>query len=73
MVTTEPPLTGDAGAGVPKRDKRMSLGQHLVELRKRLMIAGLALIVGMVIAFFITDWVIALITEPTAGHRPDRG
>ncbi|KQZ84651.1 preprotein translocase subunit TatC [Microbacterium sp. Root166] len=42
----------------------MSLGQHLVELRKRLMWAALALIVGMVVAFFITDWVIALITEP---------
>ncbi|MET0812722.1 MAG: twin-arginine translocase subunit TatC [Microbacterium sp.] len=42
----------------------MSLGQHLVELRKRLMIAAAALIVGMVVAFFITDWVIWLITEP---------
>ncbi|MET0672665.1 MAG: twin-arginine translocase subunit TatC [Microbacterium pygmaeum] len=42
----------------------MSLGQHLVELRKRLMWAALALIVGMVVAFFITDWVIWLITGP---------
>lgn len=42
----------------------MSLGQHLVELRKRLMIAALALVVGMVVAFFITDWVIWMITEP---------
>jgi len=42
----------------------MSLGQHLVELRKRLMIAAAALVVGMVVAFFITDWVIWLITEP---------
>lgn len=42
----------------------MSLGQHLVELRKRLMIAAGALVVGMVVAFFITDPVIHLITEP---------
>ncbi|HWM15614.1 MAG TPA: twin-arginine translocase subunit TatC [Microbacterium sp.] len=42
----------------------MSLGQHLVELRKRLVIAAAALVVGMIIAFFITDWVIWLITEP---------
>ncbi len=42
----------------------MSLGAHLVELRKRIMFAALALIVGMVVAFFITDWVIWLITEP---------
>lgn len=48
----------------PRRDKRMSLGQHLVELRKRLFIGAAALLVGMVIAFFITDWVIELISEP---------
>lgn len=42
----------------------MSLGQHLVELRKRLVYAVIALIIGMVVAFFITDWVILLITEP---------
>lgn len=42
----------------------MSLGQHLVELRKRLVYAVIALILGMVVAFFITDWVIYLITEP---------
>lgn len=53
---------GDANA--PRRDKRMSLGQHLVEFRKRIVIAAIALVVGMVIAFFITDWVIWLITEP---------
>ncbi|MCR2762091.1 twin-arginine translocase subunit TatC [Microbacterium sp. zg.B48] len=42
----------------------MSLGQHLVELRKRIILAALALIVGMVVAFFITDAVIYLITVP---------
>ncbi|WP_243075270.1 twin-arginine translocase subunit TatC [Microbacterium sp. SS28] len=42
----------------------MSLGQHLVELRRRLVIAALALVVGMIVAFFITDWVLWLITEP---------
>ncbi|WJL97382.1 twin-arginine translocase subunit TatC [Microbacterium sp. ET2] len=42
----------------------MSLGAHILELRKRLMIAVLALIVGMVVAFFITDPVIRLITLP---------
>jgi sec-independent protein translocase protein TatC len=52
------------GPEAPKRDKRMSLGQHLLELRKRLMLAALALIVGMVVAFFITDPIIHWITEP---------
>ena len=67
MATAGPPRVADPGE--PRRDKRMSLGQHLVELRKRLMIAALALIVGMVVAFFITDRVIYLITEPIRDDR----
>lgn len=62
MATAEAPRVDDFDA--PRRDKRMSLGAHLVELRKRLMYAAIALIVSMVIAFFITDAVIHLITEP---------
>ncbi|GAA2015333.1 twin-arginine translocase subunit TatC [Microbacterium ulmi] len=42
----------------------MTLAQHLVELRKRLMIAAVALIAGMIAAFFLTDPLIWLITEP---------
>jgi len=48
----------------PQRDKRMTLAEHLVELRKRLIIAGIALVVGMVLAFFLTDAVIWAMTEP---------
>lgn len=62
MATAQAPRVDDFDA--PRREKRMSLGEHLVEFRKRLMYAALALVVGMVVAFFITDWVIALITEP---------
>lgn len=62
MVATEPSRVGERGA--PRRDKRMSLGGHLVELRRRLILAAIALIVGMVVAFFITDGVIALLNEP---------
>jgi sec-independent protein translocase protein TatC len=62
VATAGSPRVADPGE--PQRDKRMSLGQHLVELRKRIMYAAIALIVGMVVAFFITDWVIWLITEP---------
>lgn len=51
----------------------MGLGQHLVELRKRLMIAAAALIVGMVVAFFVTDPVIHLITEPIRVVADARG
>lgn len=51
----------------------MSFGAHLVELRRRLGIAAFALIVGMVIAFFITDPVIWLIAEPARQVEAQRG
>lgn len=51
----------------------MSLGQHLIELRKRLMYAALALVVGMIVAFFITDGVIDLLTEPIRIVSAQRG
>ncbi|MGK3952999.1 twin-arginine translocase subunit TatC [Microbacterium sp. I2] len=51
----------------------MSLGQHLVELRKRLMIAAIALVVGMVVAFIITDPIIHWVTGPIRQISEDRG
>ena len=51
----------------------MSLGQHLIELRKRLMISAIALVVGMVVAFFITDAVIQLLTIPINAIAMERG
>jgi len=57
----------------PRRDKRMSLGQHLVELRKRLMIAALALVIGMIVSFFLTEWIIWAMTEPIRIVAEERG
>lgn len=51
----------------------MSLGAHLIELRRRLMIAAAALLVGMVVAFFITDVVIDVLTEPIRIVADNRG
>ena len=42
----------------------MSLGGHLVELRRRLTISAAAVVVAMIIAFLITDPIINFITEP---------
>jgi sec-independent protein translocase protein TatC len=42
----------------------MSLAGHLAEIRKRLLFSVVGLLVGMVGAFFLTDAVIWLITQP---------
>jgi sec-independent protein translocase protein TatC len=47
------------------RDKgRMSLAQHLAELRRRVLVAAIAIVVAMAVAFVVTDPIIHLITEP---------
>lgn len=51
----------------------MSLGQHLIELRRRLIIAAIALVVGMVIAFVVTDPIIHWITGPIREITDRRG
>lgn len=42
----------------------MSLAEHLIEFRKRLLIAAAGLLVGMIVAFVITDPVIHFLTGP---------
>lgn len=39
------------------RDRRMSLGQHLIELRKRLFRSAIAVLLGAVAGWFVYDWV----------------
>lgn len=49
------------------REKRMSLGAHLIELRKRLFISAIAIVVGMVAGWVLTDlFVWEAIQEPVA-------
>ncbi|MFT4258739.1 twin-arginine translocase subunit TatC [Microbacterium sp.] len=51
----------------------MTLGQHLLELRKRLAIAAAALIVGMIIAFVITEPIIDLLAIPIMDIAKEEG
>ncbi|TQK19474.1 sec-independent protein translocase protein TatC [Microbacterium sp. SLBN-154] len=51
----------------------MSLSAHLLELRRRLMFAVIALVVGMVVAFIITDPIIYWITGPIRDIAATRG
>lgn len=51
----------------------MSLAGHLVELRNRLLIAVAAIIVAMVVAYFLTDPFMDLITRPVHEIAAARG
>lgn len=42
----------------------MTLAGHLRELRRRLIIAALALLAGMIASAFLTDWIITWLTFP---------
>lgn len=60
----------------PKRgsdpERRMSLAQHLVELRRRLTIAAIAVFVGGIAGFVLSDWVIQLLLLPIKAVAEDR-
>ncbi|MDX2375309.1 twin-arginine translocase subunit TatC [Microbacterium sp. LRZ72] len=51
----------------------MTLAQHLVELRRRLTIAVIGLVAGMIIAFLVSDVVIDLIAQPIEIIAQERG
>lgn len=51
----------------------MTLAAHLVELRKRLVISIIGLVLGMVAAFLVTDPIIWFITEPIRILDEQRG
>ncbi|WP_292835939.1 twin-arginine translocase subunit TatC [Microbacterium sp.] len=51
----------------------MTLGAHLVELRRRFVIGAIALVVAMVVAFLLTDWIIWAMTEPIRIVAEQRG
>lgn len=47
-----------------RRERRMTLAAHLKELRRRLVIALIALVVGMIISFVLTDYIIDFLIRP---------
>ncbi|MFZ4895210.1 twin-arginine translocase subunit TatC [Plantibacter sp. Mn2098] len=51
----------------------MSLGAHLVELRKRLFFAAIGIIIGMVIGFLISEIVIDAMSAPIKVIADERG
>jgi sec-independent protein translocase protein TatC len=58
VATETEPATGDDGLA------RMSLAEHLGELRRRLIIAICAVAVGAIAGFFLYDWVLGFLLHP---------
>ena len=59
------PMSAVKDRGEKNREKRMSLGAHLIELRKRLFISAIAIVVGMALGWWLTDaFVWQAIQEP---------
>ena len=48
----------------PAVDTGMTLVEHLTELRKRLIICALAVLVGMLVGFVLYDWVFDFLLAP---------
>lgn len=53
-------------------DRRMSLAEHLVELKKRLTIAAVAIVLGAIGGFFLAGPVIKLLIQPIQDVADDR-
>ena len=45
-------------------ERRMSLGQHLIELRKRLFRGELGVLAGAIVGFILSPWVLDQISGP---------
>lgn len=58
-----------AAAPEPADERVMSLVEHLSELRRRLAICVLALLVGTVVAFVLSPRIIELLVRPIPGQR----
>ncbi len=56
-----------------KRDPegRMSLKDHLRELRRRLVISAAGILLGAVAGFFLYDWLVATLAAPVLDHGGD--
>ncbi|WP_193787010.1 twin-arginine translocase subunit TatC [Leucobacter celer] len=50
---------------------RMSLGEHLVELRKRLMISAIAIALALIAGWILTPWVWDVLRQPVLWLRED--
>ncbi|RGE18071.1 twin-arginine translocase subunit TatC [Leucobacter sp. wl10] len=51
----------------------MSLGEHLIEFRNRLMISAIAIAIGLVAGWFLSDWVWEMLRQPVYNIVEEQG
>ena len=49
---------------VPHEEGRMTLMEHLIELRRRVIICAIAIVSGAVVGWFICPWVFDFLLHP---------
>jgi sec-independent protein translocase protein TatC len=55
------------------RERRMTLGQHLVELRRRVIVIALSILLAAIGGYFLSDWVLAQVSAPIHALAKQQG
>ena len=71
MTQTAPPEPPPERTGEEPGEKLLTLFEHLQELRNRVTISAIALLLGMVIAFIFSGDVIDFLKQPAEDRSPD--
>jgi len=74
---SQPTLPQSNGGAEEDTSDKMSLIEHLIELRKRLLYSAIAIAIGFVIGFSVAKWIINFIAQPMVhalqqAHYPDK-
>ncbi|HEV2287618.1 MAG TPA: twin-arginine translocase subunit TatC [Candidatus Acidoferrales bacterium] len=77
MATPSQPGAAQPGQSSNEDSERMSLFEHLTDLRKRLLNSAIAIGIGFVIGFSVAKWVINYVAKPMVvalqqAHFPDK-
>ena len=53
-------------------DHKMSLTEHLIELRKRLVRSFIILVIGFFFCYYYKEWIFDIITRPLIQALPEK-
>jgi sec-independent protein translocase protein TatC len=70
-MSTAPPKTPEDKRDEEVRDKALTLMEHLAELRFRVFMSAIGVVIGLVISAVFTDQIIEFLKEPAEDRRED--